>query len=303
MILIISIISWNYGDPFSTRQHQKAIHGYASGTSHADSCDKWEGAEDVVLVMKTGASEIEAKLPVHLDTTFKCAPNVLVFSDMAQQFKETMVKDPLRHLVGELNQEDPDLRYYLNLIERQSKGEDIVKGNNTQAWKLDRYKNVPMLRQAYDAHPHAEWFFFMDADTALLRPNLLIWLSQMDPSKPHYIGSSVIGGDNIRFAHGGTAYIISYAAAKLVAEETKEEQKKSFEITKKDCCGDSALAKVLRQHNVLITSASPNVNGETLFHLSYGKESLCFALVTMHHMNTNSSLRWPRTRTECLTER
>ena len=172
-------------------------------------------------------------------------------------------------------------------MERRRKGENTVSDSSKQAWALDRYKNVPMLRQAFDTHPHAKWFFFMDADTGLIWPNLLTWLSQMDPSKPLYIGSSVAGGDNIRFAHGGTGYVVSHAAAKLVAQETNEEQKKSFEITKEDCCGDSALAKVLRLHNVLITPAFPNLDGETMFHLEYGKESLCFAIVTMHHMNPN----------------
>jgi hypothetical protein len=186
-----------------------------------------------------------------------------------------------------LDETDPDLRYYLGLEERRKNGEGIAKGSSAQAWALDRYKNIPMLRQAFDAHPHAKWFFFMDADTGLIWPNLLTWLSQMDPSKPLYIGSSVVGGDDIRFAHGGTGYIISRTAAKLVAEETEEEQKKSFEITKEDCCGDSALAKVLRLHNVLIRPAFPNLNGETMFHLDYSKESLCFALVTMHHMNAD----------------
>jgi hypothetical protein len=180
--------------------------------------------------------------------------------------------------------------YYLSLIDRHQKGDDIMKGDNTQAWSLDRYKNIPMLRRAYETHPDAKWFVFMDADTALLWSNLLTWLSQMDPSEPRYIGSSVTGGKwegggDIHFAHGGTGYIVSQAAAKLIAEETDDEQKKSFETTKGDCCGDSALAVVLRRHGVLITPAFPNVNGETLYHVEYDKESLCFEPVTMHHMN------------------
>jgi hypothetical protein len=283
-ILVTIVFRWNYNYFFGERQSD-TIYGYAPGISSAGACDRWEGAEGVVVVMKTGASEIEAKLPVHLNTTFRWAPNVMVFSDMAQEFEGMKIRDSLRHLAHELNKTDPDLRYYLSLTERRRKGEDIAKGNNTLAWSLDRYKNIPMLQQAFNTHPNARWFVFMDADTALIWPNLLTWLSQMDPSEPRYIGSSAIGSDDIRFAHGGTGYIISHAAAKLIAEETKEEQEKSFKITQEDCCGDSALAKVLRLHDVLITPAFPNVNGETLFDLEYSKERLCFASVTMHHMN------------------
>jgi hypothetical protein len=283
--ILVTIISWNY-DTFFAKPQRITIYGYASGISGAGTCDKWQGAEDVVVVMKTGASEIE-KLSIHLQTTFRCAPNVMVFSDMAQQFEGMIVHDPLRHLVHELNETDPDLRYYLSLRERRRNGEDILKGNNTQAWALDRYKNLPMLQQAYLAYPNAHWFFFMDADTALIWPNLLTWLSQMDPFEPRYIGSSTIGGDDIRFAHGGTGYIVSHASAKIIAEQTMEEEKKSFNITKWDCCGDSALAKAFRLHDVLITPAFPNVNGESLYDLEYSMDSLCFAMVTMHHMGVN----------------
>jgi hypothetical protein len=285
-ILATIVFRWNYNS-FSGERHPDTIYGYAPGISSAGACDRGEAAEGVVVVMKTGASEIEAKLPIHLNSTFRCAPNVMVFSDMAQDFAGMNIQDSLWHLAYELNKTDPDLRYYLSLKERRRKGEDIAKGNNTQAWSLDRYKNIPMLQQAFNAHPNAEWFVFMDADTALIWPNLLTWLSQMDPSEPRYIGSSTIGSDDIRFAHGGTGYIISHAAAKLIAEETKEEQKMSFKITHEDCCGDSALAKVLRLHDVLITPASPNLNGENLFDVEYSKERLCFASVTMHHMNAN----------------
>jgi hypothetical protein len=283
--ILVTLIFWFNYDTFFGPRHEEPIYGYAPGIGNMGACDKWEGANDVVVVMKTGASEIEAKLPVHLNTTFKCAPNLMVFSDMAQEFEGLRIHDPLRHLLDELEPTDPDLIYYLSLMERQRKGDEIVKGNNTQAWPLDRYKNIPMLRKAYEGHPSAKWFIFMDADTALIWSNLLTWLSQMDPSQPRYIGSSVVGGEAVRFAHGGTGYIVSHAAAKIMAEETDEEQRKSLEITKVDCCGDSALAKVLRRHGVLITPAFPNVNGETLHHINYDKDSLCFAPVTMHHMN------------------
>jgi hypothetical protein len=285
-VLIIFIFWFNY-DTFFGQPHRKPIYGYGEGISNTGACDKWPGANDVVLVMKTGASEIEAKLPIHLNTTFKCAPNVMVFSDMAQEFEGLNIHDPLRHLTDELDEKDPDLVYYLSLMERQQNGDDIVKGNNTQAWSLDRYKNIPMLRKVYEAHPLAKWFVFMDADTALIWTNLLTWLSQINPSEPRYIGSSVVGGENIHFAHGGTGYIISSAAAKIIAEETDEDQRKGFEIIKQDCCGDSALAKVLRRHGVFITPAFPNVNGETLHHIDYDKHSLCFAPVTMHHMGVD----------------
>jgi hypothetical protein len=282
LTILVILIFWFRHDPFEAH-----IYGYATGISNVGTCNEWTGANDVVVVMKTGASEIEAKLPVHFNTTFKCAPNVLVFSDLEQDFHGLQIYDPLEHLESMLNPSDPDLIYYRTLKDYYRRGSDILALDRSSAWTLDRYKNIPMLKFAYQMRPEAKWFVFVDADTGLVWSNLLTWLGQMDPDEPRYIGSSVVGGGRIRFAHGGTGYLVSNAAAKIMAEESPSEAAKSFHITKDDCCGDSALAKALKLHGILITSAFPNVNGETLHNLQYDSSTLCFAPVTMHHMSAN----------------
>jgi hypothetical protein len=40
--------------------------------------------DDILLVMKTGATEALQKLPIHLLTTLKCVPEFLLFSDMVR---------------------------------------------------------------------------------------------------------------------------------------------------------------------------------------------------------------------------
>ena len=58
-------------------------------------CQKLTGGEDVLVVMRTGATEIKDKLPAHLSTTFKCYPNTLILSDYAENFHGHKVHDVL----------------------------------------------------------------------------------------------------------------------------------------------------------------------------------------------------------------
>ena len=44
-------------------------------------CHDLPGANETLVVLKTGAGEIEEKLPIHLNTTFRCYPNTVIFSD------------------------------------------------------------------------------------------------------------------------------------------------------------------------------------------------------------------------------
>ncbi|KAI7252601.1 hypothetical protein KC335_g15629, partial [Hortaea werneckii] len=58
-------------------------------------CSQLPGAEKTLVVMKTGAAELEAKLPTHFNTTFRCYPNYLVFSDYGEVFEDHVIIDAL----------------------------------------------------------------------------------------------------------------------------------------------------------------------------------------------------------------
>ena len=50
-------------------------------------CSELPGAGDVVFIIKTGATEVEEKLPVHVNTTLRCYPHSLIFSDFGETFQ------------------------------------------------------------------------------------------------------------------------------------------------------------------------------------------------------------------------
>ena len=83
---------------------------------------------------------------------------------------------------------------------------------------MDKYKNIPILRKSYAMYPDKKWYLFVDADTSIMWSNILTWLQMLDHDKPFYSGSPAWIGD-VEFGHGGSGYIVSQAAAKVLAAE------------------------------------------------------------------------------------
>lgn len=59
--------------------------------------------------------------------------------------------------------------------------------------------------------PGRKWYIVLDDDTYILQPAVRRLLEQLDPTQPAYLGNAV-GDFKGRFAHGGSAIILSWAA-------------------------------------------------------------------------------------------
>lgn len=65
---------------------------YTEGNAHmvnqyynsSNPCANFPDTDGVMLVMKTGATEVFDRMPTHLLTTLKCLPDFLIFSDMVR---------------------------------------------------------------------------------------------------------------------------------------------------------------------------------------------------------------------------
>ena len=69
---------------------------------HDDGCSSAPDAHRIMVIMKTGATELEYKLPTHLITLLKCIPHghFIIFSDMAQTFADYPVFDAVQNAVS-----------------------------------------------------------------------------------------------------------------------------------------------------------------------------------------------------------
>ncbi|KAF2103379.1 hypothetical protein NA57DRAFT_22277, partial [Rhizodiscina lignyota] len=253
-------------------------------------------ANDILLVMKTGATEVSAKVPIHLTTTFTCTPDYLVFSDVAETFEGIEILDALEHLPEYIDKErQPDeWRFYSKLQDishslpdnhNRSAFENLGKEGVDEAWKLDKFKNMPMLHKSYELHPNKSWYVFVDADSSILFSTLLTWLAKFDHNKPYYMGSQNLIGD-MEFGHGGSGYVLSSAAVRILAKEDAESKLKHNKWAMETCCGDLTVANALLDHDVHLTRSWPMIQGETPASLDYGDNHWCHPAVTFHHMST-----------------
>ena len=274
--------------PNTNKPHIPTYKASQAGT-HDESCRNVPGADNVLVILKTGATEIYEKLPTHFVTLFKCTPHYMVFSDLAQDYADFPIRDAIAPVSKQLRNGHEDFRIYKKLQQYQREGQDMGKLKGESGWNLDKWKFMPMLFEAFEAAPpQIEWFFMMEADTSVSWTNLLQWLKTMDPSQPYYLGSqNSIGGTT--FAHGGSGIVLSRQAANQMQAKRSEEGKEAYtkrweDETAASCCGDETLARALLEANVPLTMAWPLIQGETIATVDFTKNHWCTPPVTWHHV-------------------
>ena len=78
-------------------------------------CYALPGANETVVVLRTGSTEIADKLPVHLSTTLNCYPNHLIFSDHEETFHGEPVIDALESVSPDILESHPDFELHRRL--------------------------------------------------------------------------------------------------------------------------------------------------------------------------------------------
>jgi hypothetical protein len=242
---------------------------------------------DVVIVVKTGATEALNRIPTLLLTFLSCAKDdVLIFSDMEQEIGGFHVYDALEDVVGEAKTVNSDFELYE--LQKQIKlfGEDVsTLSKAKEAWALDKYKNIHTAQKAWELRPNRTWYFFIDADTYVVWPSFFAWLKRLDPSKDVYLGNT-IHTLNL-FAHGGSGYLISRAGMlELAGGEHGPKIAANFDISASTtCCGDAELAGALSHKNVSLIDSYPLINDHKPRNMPFGPKYWCQPIITMHHMS------------------
>jgi hypothetical protein len=261
-----------------------------------NSCSPSSSLSRIVITVKTGATEAPTKIPTQLRTSLRCAPHVYVFSDMAQTLHpnirvidalDTIPKDVM---VGNkdfdiyrkqqiLRHDDPSI-----IVDVLSDFKHPENHDELAAWTLDKYKNLHIVEKAWALKPDMDWYFHIDADTYVVWPTLLEWVSRLDPQKESFLGSLALIND-FGFAHGGSGLLLSNAATRnLVLKHNGTAAKWDHRISE-HCCGDYVLSKVLFGYGIDVKNASPTINGETVDTIPFSNWNWCEPIVTMHHVS------------------
>ncbi|KAI7349711.1 glycosyltransferase family 31 protein [Hortaea werneckii] len=268
-----------------------SVH-YATNTSASDepeSCLSVPGADNVLIMLKTGATELYQKLPTHFMTTFTCVPHFMIFSDLAQNFADIPIHDAIAPISSHFRDHHEDFELYRKLQQYQREGQNLHALSGSGGWNLDKWKFLPMLHQAFESAPaHIEWFLLMEADTSISWTNLLQWLRTMDPTKPYYLGAQNVIGSTT-FAHGGSGVVISRRAADLLETKRRSLGQTTYdavweETTSTSCCGDEIVARAFLDVDVPLTPAWPLIQGETVSSIDWKPDHWCTVALTWHHV-------------------
>lgn len=236
------------------------------------------------MVMKTGATEAYDKLPMHFITTLRCNNDSILFSDMEMNMAGHHLIDTLGDVADDIKKDNKDFDLYRLLQEYHRLGEDPRQlREGTNGWNLDKYKFIHMLLKTYKYRPDVPWYFFIEADSAVIWDNLRTLLNKYDPRKPYYLGSPTYL--DIEFAHGGTGYIISQAAMEAAVGKHLDIAEKYDKDVRDICCGDRMIGRVLLDEKIGLSKAWPMLNGEKPLTIPFSSTHWCQPVITMHHLN------------------
>jgi hypothetical protein len=266
-------------------------------------CKKLEGGEDVLVVMRTGATEIKDKLPAHLNTTFRCYNDYIILSDYEEEFEGHQVHDLLANVEDDVKNTHPDFALWRRL---QANGRDSLDDSElsgaispesgsvgktaNEGWRLDKWKFLPMAAKTLELYPNKKWYVFVEPDTYLMWSNLLDWLHRLDPTEPLYYGSEVQIGPDI-FAHGGSSFVISNPALKRAAQLYQENAADWHALTSTHWAGDCLLGKALAESGTPLTWAWPMFQGGNPHTMDFheakpdGRTLWCAPALSYHHLS------------------
>ncbi|KAL3472252.1 hypothetical protein BJX99DRAFT_8700 [Aspergillus californicus] len=266
-----------------------------NGAIPAD-CPALPGLHNVMLVLKTGVTEAHDKLPIHRNTTLRCIPNYIVWSDYEEEIANIPVHDVLYNESSTLHQL-PDFNLYDRV---RSHGRDALTGHDLSddpstpfgksnpGWKLDKWKFVPMIEHTYRQYNKADWYVFMEADTFIMWPSMLTWLAKLDPNQPKYLGNQMQIRDVI-FAHGGSGFVLSNPAMASAARLIDEKRAYWDSITKEEWAGDCVIGILLKEAGVSLDWSWPMLQLAPpkeidSFSTNYGRTPWCYPAVSFHHL-------------------
>ncbi|KAK5716590.1 hypothetical protein LTR15_009481 [Elasticomyces elasticus] len=258
--------------------------------------------------MRTGATELQHRLPVHLATALRCYPNYVIFSDHEEVYEGEHILDALADVSPDIRANHKDFQLYRRLKSggRASLATTELSGPDSRAaqwignaenegWKLDKWKFLPMVNRTFHEYPAMKWYVFVEADTYIMWASMLQYLSALDATKPHYTGSQMYIA-NVQFAHGGSGFMVSQPAMRLVVERYAAYKAEIEAFTDGHWAGDCVLGKAFTDAGVPFTDAWPIMQGDYPGIVAYAqpdgrpiadanKRVWCYPTVSYHHLS------------------
>jgi hypothetical protein len=261
---------------------QNSVLGSSNTTSTDPFCAHLPDTSDLLVVVRTPASELYSHLPAHFFTTLRCVP-FLIYSTVSQNIGPHTVHDALAHISDIRRAQHKDFELYDKLQQAQNAVQDMSTLKEDSDHSLDKWAIIPHVVSAFKNQPDKKWYIFIESDTYVSLSNTVRWLEKLDPTKPLFAGAQVMIGD-VELAHSGSGIILSNAAARQLAELSTTRTEAWEEMIGKSCCGDKILAEALKEANITLHRSFPMLQGETPFSLDWSSRHWCRSAMTWHRM-------------------
>lgn len=141
----------------------------------------------------------------------------------------------------------------------------------------------------YHKMPDKKWYIILDDDTYLVRPSLETVLSHLNPEEPLYIGNAV-GDFRARFAHGGSAVVLSGAAMRKLFVYPKVVEE-AYRESLSETWGDRLVAMTLQKVGVYLDERySHHFNGEHPLQTRISVDRFCSPILSFHNLRQQDDM-------------
>ncbi|KAJ6446147.1 C6 finger domain-containingprotein [Purpureocillium lavendulum] len=156
-------------------------------------------------------------------------------------------------------------------------------------WELDALKFIMGLEFAHMRLPHKKWYIILDDDTYVVKESLELMLSHLDPKVPQYIGNAV-GDWRGRFAHGGSAVLLSGAAMKALFDR-RDVVAAAYRESLDETWGDRLVATTLQKLGIILDERYCHYfNGETPRLTRIRADRVCSPIVSFHGLRKEGEM-------------
>lgn len=113
-VCVLLLLFW-FNLPLFASLEKRLISNDFTASLHGPEYKNLPGANDTLVVMRTGSTEFQDKLPIHLATTLLRYPDSIIFSDYEEDFQNRHVIDILESVDSHLKDTSPDFELWRRL--------------------------------------------------------------------------------------------------------------------------------------------------------------------------------------------
>lgn len=252
--------------------------------------------DDMVLITKVGSATAHKRLLIHLaeqPLSNLYTPNHIYVSDFALTLGNITFYDALANVSTTIAQLDEfkSLRAELTALMQSNQDLDDMSQKDG-GWKLDKYKFLPAIAEAYRRFPAKKWYVMVEADTFLFWNQLVKWLSTLDENKQLMIGHPSFcdyDGQSTMFTHGGSGIVLSKAIVEASFGQDSDFEHTHDELIQKSAFGDALLSKSIYDSplvtlNELSPEGGEKFNSDPPRVLKFTRDNWCTPIMSFHHI-------------------